>query len=241
MILVAHSKDGHILFFNTIFYHFCPRAKHSGGRTKLPMSDVEIIRTFPPDQWCDDNNVSFYNLPNVGKHHPYKKRNEPFHTFTMFRDPAERLRSAFAFDRHGIKAQNKSPLSFEDYVRAPQIPNCQIKMVLGYGCHEIVETNKLDVSEAIRRVDSPFFFFGLTDRWDESLCLFHHWFGGKVEPFERRNNRKTNDKIVNRLTRSTLQPPPDADTVFVQALVEVFESRLHEANCTQQITTQQTR
>ena len=228
-IFWLHIQKTGTSFFNTLFYHFCPRARHSGR--ELPMSDRKIIETFPPDQWCDDN-VSFYNLPGVGGHHPYRKRKETFWTFTMFRDPAERLRSAFAYNRHGIRAKNKSSITFDEYIRTPQLANCQIKMVLGHSCHKFVDPSRLSVSKALERVDSPYFFFGLTDRWDESLCLFHNTFGGKTESYERVNNRKTNNRVVSRVKRSLLEPLPDLDTEFVRALQGIFELRLRDANCT---------
>jgi hypothetical protein len=175
--------------------------------------------------WCD---VSFYNLPRVGYHHPFRTRKEIFLTFTMFRDPAERLRSAFAFGRHG--SLSKSFLLFEDFVKEPQIPNCQIKMVVGYKCHQKVEESKLNVSMALEHVLSPLFFFGITDRWDESIvCLFHYWFGGSLKSFEVKNNRPT--KRYKNVDMTTQHPPADLDTVFVQGVVETFDERLKEANC----------
>jgi hypothetical protein len=226
-----HIQKTGTSFFNTIFYHFCPKAMHSGR--KLPISDVAIVKEFPPDQWC---NVSFYNLPGLGHHHPFKKRKETFLTFTMLRDPAERLRSAFAFGRHGSRSQNKSILLFDDYVEEPNIPNCQIKMVLGYGCFHKVEVNKLNVSMALERVQSPLFFFGIADRWDESICLFHHWFGGSRQPFEVKNNRPTKRNKDDRMT-IIQQAPADLDTVFVQGAMEIFEERLKETNCSPRTTT----
>jgi hypothetical protein len=220
-----HIQKTGTSFFNTIFYHFCPKAFNSGQ--KLPMNGGPIVNTFPPDQWCD---FSFYNLPRLGLHHPFKERNEIFLTFTMFRNPAERLRSAFAFGRHGSLFPNNASLSFEDFVKEPQIPNCQIKMVLGYRCHQKVEESKLNVSMALERVQSPFFFFGITDRWDESICLFHYWFGGSVKPFESINSRRTKrNKTANMIVQ---QPPADLETVFMEGVMETFEARLKEADCT---------
>jgi hypothetical protein len=224
-IFWLHIQKTGTSFFNTIFYHFCPKASSSGR--ELPMMDGGIVKAFPPEQWC---NVSFYNLPRIGFHHPFIERNERFLTFTMFRGPAERLRSAFGFGQHGSLSKNKSFLLFEDFVKEPQIPNCQIKMVLGYKCHQKVEASKLNVSMALERVQSPLFFFGMTDRWDESICLFHSWFGGSRKPFEVMNNRPT--KRNNKGSTTIQQPPVDLDTVFVQGVVEIFEERLKEVNCT---------
>jgi hypothetical protein len=229
-IFWLHIEKTGTSFFNTIFYHFCPKAMHSGR--KLPMMDVPIVEEFPPDQWC---NVSFYNLPCPGCHHPFKERKEKFLTFTMLRHPAERLRSAFAFGRHGSRSQNTSFLLFDDYVKEPNIPNCQIKMVLGYGCHEKVEESKMNVSMALERVQNPLFFFGITDRWDESICLFHYWFGGSRQPFEVKNNRPTKRNKDDRVT-IIQQPPADLDTVFVEGAMEIFEERLKETNCSPRAT-----
>jgi hypothetical protein len=172
----------------------------------------------------------------------------------MFRDPLERLQSAYAFNRHGSQLKNQN-VSFDVYVNEPQvrpcptriaiglmldlllllnrfvgapnqIPNCQIKMVLGHRCFKDVNIIELNLNKAIRRIKRPNFFFGVTDRWAESMCLFHQWYGGSSQPFEMRNNRPTFREPLNRTINYH-----DLDTELFARAVEIFDRRLIEAGC----------
>ena len=63
-------------------------------------------------------------------------------------------------------------------------------MVLGYQCAQPrVDLTQADLMEAIRRIKNDFAFFGLTDYYTETVCLFHRMFGGIVESQEFLNNR----------------------------------------------------
>lgn len=62
---------------------------------------------------------------------------------------------------------------------------CQTKMLLGYGCHEAYQLTPLDRELARRYVVSDSLaFVGLTERYAESVCLFHAIFGKPMWNFE---------------------------------------------------------
>ena len=64
---------------------------------------------------------------------------------------------------------------------------CQTKMLLGYGCHEARILTPLDRELARRLVLSVtpgLAFVGFTERYAESVCLFHAMFGGTAYNFE---------------------------------------------------------
>ena len=104
-------------------------------------------------------------------------------------------------------------------------------MVMGHRCHRYVDPRKLDVKEALRRIASPSFYFGLTDRWDESICLFHYWYGGDTQPFELLNNRPTKRLDISADEDELDKELVDLDTVFVAGAKILFEERLKVAGC----------
>lgn len=74
------------------------------------------------------------------------------------------------------------------YVQALEERNalwgCQTKMLAGYGCHESHALTQQEVQRAMHRVASGSDFVGLTERYAESVCLFHVKYGGTVWDFE---------------------------------------------------------
>jgi len=231
--------------FNTLYLHFCPKIlelypeiardkkpKEIINKTKAKgraLSDRYLINQFNPGTWC---NVSFYNVPRVGFHHPYKAREEKFMSFAMFRDPTKRLRSAFSFRPRlnvpHLSLRNDPNITFEDYIAEPHIQNCQLKMILGCKCPAQLKETDLDVGVALHRISSPFFFFGITDRWSESICLFHNWFGGSMQPYEMVNNRPT-ALLFKDVSRNKVND--SLDQLFFEGSTIIFEYRLSKAGC----------
>lgn len=231
-IFWLHIEKTGTSLFNTIFLHFCPRVTvkdPSIVASPTPLMDSDLVKRYPPKEFCD---VTLLNMPCPGCHHPYraeKKRENPYHYFTMFRDPLVRLKSAFSFRArpwpHLSNLRNAS-ISFETYVNESHIPNCQLKMVLGHRCYDDIPPHSLNVSLAIQRVRSPKFFFGITDRWEESICLFHAWHGGQTQKFELRNNRPT-----KKMNMSGAPSQVFAETYFYHLVVRIFNRRLERVGC----------
>ena len=101
-------------------------------------------------------------------------------------------------------------------------------MVLGHKCMTEISLPDLDLTLALDRISSPHFYFGLTDRWDESICLFHKWYGGEVHYFELQNNRPS---IRIEGGGGDLDPKVDLDVTFIQRATHIFNRRLKESGC----------
>ena len=62
---------------------------------------------------------------------------------------------------------------------------CQTKMLLGYGCHESHELTSHEIQRARDYVrSSELAFVGLSERYNDSVCLFHVLHGGPLWDFE---------------------------------------------------------
>lgn len=71
----------------------------------------------------------------------------------------------------------------------------------------------------------------MTDRWDESICLFHHWYGGETQPFELLNNRPTKRLDISTDEDELDKELVDVDAVFVAGAAKTFEERIKVAGC----------
>ena len=128
-------------------------------------------------------------------------------------------------------ADRAIPIPHSHPTLAQQIPNCQTKMVLGYRCMELVPPPRLDLGLALRRIAAPNFFFGLTDRWEESLCLFHSWYGGTTQPYELANNRPSAFGGGREREQDGTGIPPDVDAALFAGATVIFDARIEAAGC----------
>ena len=227
-IFWMHIQKTGTSLFNTIYLHFCPSIVINHPdiiKGEKPLYDMALLREYPPTKYC---NSTIRNMPSPGHHFPYgfqvKGGDQPYY-FTMFRDPMMRLKSAYSYGRHWSKLKNDS-ISFDTYVNESHIPNCQLKMMLGHHCAADIDPQSLNVTLALERVKSPKFFFGDTDQWGKSICLFHKWFGGTTQPFELKNNRKTkrdDDRVFTNYTFT--------ETLLYNNAREIFDYRVKEVGC----------
>uniref|UniRef100_A0A7S1Y1H1 Sulfotransferase domain-containing protein n=1 Tax=Grammatophora oceanica TaxID=210454 RepID=A0A7S1Y1H1_9STRA len=164
----------------------------------------------------------------------------PSTVVTMFRDPYLRARSVFMYasqkDLRPIQGTDPN-MTFAEYVRLRNMKNCQTAMLTSKkGCYHFGKNNP-NITMAKDLIRQPNFFFGITERWDETLCLFHHWFGGEVQTYELKNNRKTTANsrykvyhhMLDNVTRETM--PRDLDTLLFEDAEKVFDARLRDAGC----------
>jgi hypothetical protein len=69
--------------------------------------------------------------------------------------------------------------------------SCMTKMLAGHYCAEQgVEMTSYLIKLAEDRLINDFAFVGLTERWDESICLFHQMLGGIAREVEFENVRQ---------------------------------------------------
>ena len=112
------------------------------------------------------------------------------------------------------------------YVLASHFPGlrgCMTKMVLGKQCSEKYQLTHADLAEAKRIVREELAFVGLTERWQESIRLFHSMHGGTLyseELFIR--TRESPPAIEN--VRSALGSSYDYfDEELYRTAVETFD------------------
>ena len=158
-----------------------------------------------------------YHVPYIPRQFPRMKHS----TVSVFRQPVDRLISAFLF-RTGImiprgsvyhtKYYNETilgaaaafkrkirsaPYPIVAYANHSEIPSCQAKMVLGYHCGSDIAVTAPMIAEAKRRLREEFLFIGLTEEPHATLHLFHTIFGGMnvgINSQIRRNTQHTVEK-----------------------------------------------
>ena len=116
----------------------------------------------------------------------------------------------------------------------PGLPNLQIKMLNGF--HLKNATPPLTSSElsiAVARL-MGLDFFGITDRWSESVCLFHAVFGGTPRPSQFINVREGPQRHVPRFIKEWVKYSSALDTVLYAQSVRMFECRIQEVLESQQ-------
>jgi len=127
---------------------------------------------------------------------------QELHVAAMFRQPSQRIISAKA---DGLHANGLSPADYaelrgkcehestECFARYPGIAGCMTRMLTGKLCAEDSKdrTAPFDGGRALvdgaKKVVGELAFVGLTERWNESVCLFHRMFGGSINPAEFMN------------------------------------------------------
>eukprot|EP00049_Salpingoeca_infusionum_P012639 m.232633 g.232633 ORF g.232633 m.232633 type:complete len:192 (-) comp15235_c1_seq2:276-851(-) len=75
------------------------------------------------------------------------------------------------------KLQKPTEMTLKEFAAFPGIAGCQVKMLNGYRCAELVQVTAEMTNNAIKRLHEVA-FVGLTDEWSNSICLFHAMFGG---------------------------------------------------------------
>lgn len=75
--------------------------------------------------------------------------------------------------------------------RKNALTGCYAKMMNGIGCNEDYVLTSDEVKKAAHFVEHKASFVGLTNRFEESVCLFHAMYGGLVYHFE------TKDFVMN--------------------------------------------
>lgn len=197
-------------------------------------------------------------------HEPLPKdaSNELLSNFTtMLRDPAQRLASALSYiqemrlpqfgwmftEHHGCGAADVSELvkkgntPLNDDCLA-SLTGCQTNMLVGHGCMSAASHNMSDVDLAKSRLDK-FFFVGVVEEWELSMCLFNFKLTGKrfVEPCQKMDSRPTDKSVPRTEAKShvydvTGYPHDEADEAIYQHgkerfLREIAEHGISKESC----------
>lgn len=87
-------------------------------------------------------------------------------------------------------AGNKVGLELADFLQVRGLVGCQTKMILGRTCHDTNPVTDEDLKLAVNALDEHFLFVGVMERWQETIEVFHQYFGGNVLPIELKVNRQ---------------------------------------------------
>eukprot|EP00440_Ansanella_granifera_P022616 gb/GFBE01024565.1/.p1 GENE.gb/GFBE01024565.1/~~gb/GFBE01024565.1/.p1 ORF type:complete len:433 (+),score=79.29 gb/GFBE01024565.1/:1-1299(+) len=113
----------------------------------------------------------------------------------FFRKPSQRLISAFHNSLHasGFTSTEVSALNAECgvagpgcFAKYPGIAGCTARMLTGGNCAEAESARDQPFDGGEARLEEALVtlkamvFVGITERWDESVCLFHRMFGGRL-------------------------------------------------------------
>ena len=180
---------------NVIIHSACP------GVPKTALFGSGLNSPFNLSQLCTTR-----LLGRIG-HRPLSsvERLQPERVVALFRRPNQRIISAFYANRHSIGSgfdRNAARLvssvgsrgeaklvaflntTLPQYAHFPGIAGCATRMILGDGCAG--EPSKPNRSMAVQAAAllRRFAFIGLTERYAESICLWHATFGGEPLPVE---------------------------------------------------------
>eukprot|EP00043_Microstomoeca_roanoka_P020477 m.250022 g.250022 ORF g.250022 m.250022 type:complete len:319 (-) comp17172_c0_seq4:48-1004(-) len=180
--------------FGTLLAHYaCPGIPSDAapGREDSPNFNymVAFVKKYMNHTTCD----GFVTLRSPAGHHPLTREEQmQGNLVALFRDPRHRDFSGWRV--HGTRGTEFHPYDLHDYVEMHRA--CQIRMMLGLECNTIKNMKELyftptpkQVKFASELLSHAFAFVGLTDYWNESVCLFHAMFGGDITPKEMLNVR----------------------------------------------------
>lgn len=166
-------------------------------------------------------------------------------TVAIFREPSQREASAYNWIKREPRCCTKD-WGWKEEVFKPMKANidsnkynlsesigkfkgCMTKMILGYGCMENKTITQKDVDVAITRIKN-FKFFGITNDWKNSVCLFNYRMTGKkfVTLRSLSNVRPTNaqTKDISQYDEPTSKDPFDGR--LYQEALKIYKDRLKE-------------
>jgi len=161
--------------------------------------------------------------------------------FGMFRDPSRRVQSEFVYQ--DLRQNSSVSMAYTIIEYAQHVAGMMTKMLAGQEDGNDCRTPGRecqphlvpDVHKAIERL-STFRFVGLTDSWEESICLFHLQLGGECLLVEQVNTRETDMQkqphVHNATLQELLQKVDPYDTSLYNAAVRKFRANAAAAGLT---------
>jgi hypothetical protein len=180
--------------------------------------DFALKERYPALEYCEGDSftegrgmLSYAANPRNGMqlyprtdHVPLGPKDHPSHTVAFFRSPRSRLQSAAA----GRHMKGFSSARYKDMLRKcysngtdarcfaeyPGVKGCMARMLTGLPCADdgaaAGRPAHVDVARAVAMV-KQLKFVGLTEEWNDAVCLFHAMFGGEVRQEEFKNFHPT--------------------------------------------------
>jgi hypothetical protein len=183
-----HFPKAGTSFWNTLIHYCAPT---------LPLSVLVPHHRGACLYWQQSNGENFTDWEHCfvicRGHTPlFLSETEKSNAVAFFRNPTNRIFSSFYNNRRGVP-QNESPTIRHprQYFAYPGVLGCQTKMLTGHSCLSSLPSHQLPqlVEKAKEILSTHMAFVGLTERWAESICLFHAMYGGHTSQFEFTNSR----------------------------------------------------
>jgi len=158
------------------------------------------------------------------------------HTFSMFRQPEQRIISEYLYDERQLKSEIRKAL-FSDWTTKPSLlayahiaQGVSVKMITRFGSMSEWLPGPVTAAEtqlAVSRVEEAFKYIGITDQWDLSMCLLHAMFGGKCVASDFANSRPGPNNSADPYDTAGLEGFVDIHdgAVYAEA-IRIFDERL---------------
>lgn len=155
----------------------------------------------------------------------------------MVRDPRLRLFSAYHNNMHayGLMVPHETlehrVSSLADFIAFPGIRDCQVKMLNGLYCAQSATVTTEMVDRAIRMLEKAA-FVGITDEWNDAMCLFDSIYDQSVPGVAFRNVRDTETRAESGYDRAQalqqIRPEDDPhDWRLFEAARIIFRKNQH--------------
>lgn len=160
--------------------------------------DFALMDRYPLKRYCEQGvlDVPFQTQHLAAQESEFSSKS----VVGFFRRPNQRIISAHRDHLHasGLGADESLKLSttcgfynVSCFARWRGIAGCSSKMLAGLDCADPEPSLPWDggmrhVKRAVVNIEKMR-FVGITEEWDESVCLFHRMFGGRINPAEFQN------------------------------------------------------
>lgn len=225
-------------FLNTIVTHdgICPNLPDGEYVTPQmiranPYAGEQFTEKYGNESYCSGLDESFtFKHCGISK---YNSTTRKGHGVIMLRDPKQRLISQYIHDQTVASPIFPKTPEFKLYARKTK--GMAVKMLAfddaRGSCTHFVTNATLTtqhVELAKSRLRTDFAFVGLTDRWEESICLFHAMFGGPCRDLEFANVRPgaENKHDLGYNVSAYGDVGDEFDEPLYGEAVEIFESQL---------------
>eukprot|EP00039_Didymoeca_costata_P003417 m.67520 g.67520 ORF g.67520 m.67520 type:complete len:351 (+) comp11897_c0_seq1:122-1174(+) len=225
----------------TLMNFGCPRLpnevdfpKEANSDPRLPILPLmaDLTKRYKLSIYCDPN--TFDRSRPLAFHMPVPPQlYNSQRGVALLRDPRKRDFSAF-HSKHadGMKKQLKPSLkrveTLGDYMAFPGIRSCQVKMMTGRYCAEYSLVTNQDLENAKKHLSTALAFVGLTDYFNESVCLFHAMFGGNPRESSFSHARPTSQFSSGyESSEAPFVDDPFDEALYMEAR-KIFVSRLKQ-------------
>jgi hypothetical protein len=129
-------------------------------------------------------------------------------------------------------AVHHGEMSFEQFVQQKELYGCQTKSILGMRCLELMsDISQIDESlfdQVVEILTHKFSFVGLTEKFDESVCLFHAMFGGLPVAVQMPSSRRIHKTDHGSFITASQRAKATAHRDLLDERLHAVASRLFE-------------